>query len=122
MLKDTLYKIISLDHSGNTVEATLQINKDNEIFTGHFPNHPVLPGACMLQIVKEVLEDTFDNSFRLKKALNMKFLSLIDPGTNSILELVISYSLTDKKSIDVTASLSAQKDICFKFRGLFIEM
>jgi 3-hydroxyacyl-[acyl-carrier-protein] dehydratase len=99
--------------------AILQLNKDNEIFTGHFPNHPVLPGACMLQMIKEVLEDTFDASFRLNKALNMKFLSLIDPGTNSILELVISYSLTDDKSIDVTASISVQKEVFFKFRGLF---
>jgi 3-hydroxyacyl-[acyl-carrier-protein] dehydratase len=122
LLKDALYKIISLAHQENAIEATLEINKNNEIFIGHFPGQPVLPGACMLQIVKEVLESTLNTTFRLKKADHIKFLTLIDPGSNNILQLTLSYRLADNNNIYVTADLIASKDICFKFRGSFIAL
>lgn len=122
MLKNSLYKIILLDRQENIIKATLEINKDNEIFIGHFPGQPVLPGACMLQIVKEVLENTLNISFRLKKADYIKFLTLIDPGSNNILQLTLSYRSADNKNVYVTANLIAQKGICFKFRGSFIAL
>jgi 3-hydroxyacyl-[acyl-carrier-protein] dehydratase len=122
MLKDSLYRIISLAHQENTIEATLEINKNNVIFEGHFPGQPVLPGACMLQIVKEVLGSTINTTIRLKKADQIKFLVLIDPGSNNILQLKLSYRLEDNNNISVTANLRAQKEICFKFRGSFIAL
>jgi 3-hydroxyacyl-[acyl-carrier-protein] dehydratase len=76
----------------------------------------------MLQIVKEVLESTFNIPFRLKKADHIKFLTLIDPGIHNILQLTLSYSSTDNNNVYVIANLIAQKDICFKFRGSFIAL
>ncbi len=119
MLKD-FFKIILLDHPKNSIKATLEINKNNEIFSGHFPGQPVLPGACMLQIVKEILESTLNISFRLTKADHIKFLRLIDPGDNYILQLTLSYSSADNKNFYVIANLIDREDICFKFRGSFV--
>jgi len=122
MLKNELYKINSIAHNEGTIEASLQINKNNEIFKGHFPGHPVLSGACMLQIVKEVLEGSLDKSVQLKKADYIKFLLIVDPARNNILQIKLIYKITDNNNILVTASLVAEKDICFKFHGLFIAL
>lgn len=120
MLKDAILKIIELDHRENTILATIVINKNSEIFIGHFPGQPVLPGACMLQIIKEVLQSTLNISFRLKRADHIKFLSLINPGVHNSLQLMITYKSADDNNVDVTANLIAQNDICFKFKGSFI--
>jgi len=120
MLNEALFNIILLDHQENTIKATLEINKNSEIFNGHFPGQPVLPGACMLQIIKEVLESTLNIHFRLKKAEQMKFLTLVDPQINNILLLKLSYKSEGNENVDVTANLIAQKNICFKFKGTFI--
>ncbi|HYM93874.1 MAG TPA: 3-hydroxyacyl-ACP dehydratase [Chitinophagaceae bacterium] len=120
MLKDTLFNIILSDHQEGIINATLELNKRNKIFKGHFPGEPVLPGACMLQMVKEVLETTLNIPLRLKKADQIKFLGLIDPGINNILKLDITYRSADDNNVSVTASFTAQKEICFKFRGTFI--
>ena len=79
MLKDTLYKIKTITHNDGIIEATMQINEYHEILKGHFPGQPVLPGACMLQMVKDVLENTLVKRVQLQKATNIKFLQLIDP-------------------------------------------
>lgn len=120
MLKDTLFKIILSDHQEGIINATLGLNKNNEIFIGHFPSEPLLPGACMLQMVKEVLETTLNMLLRLKKADQIKFLGLIDPRISNILQVTITYRSADDNNVSVTASFTAQKEICFKFRGTFV--
>jgi len=119
MLKDTLFKIVSSEHKENIIHATLEVDENSEIFEGHFPGHPVLPGACMLQMVKEVLEDGLNTPVRLKKADHIKFLSLVIPGHHSALQLNVSYTSDDGKNLYVIASLTAQKHVCFKFKGSF---
>ena len=122
MLKDALYKIISIAHEENTIEAILEINKNNEIFTGHFPGQPVFPGVCTLQILKEVLESSLNKTIRLIRADQIKFLALIEPGKSNILQFKLSYKLTDNNNIAVHANLTAKNEVCFKFKGLFIAL
>lgn len=120
MLRDTLFKIIESHHSEGVINAKLDLNKNSEIFIGHFPGNPILPGACMLQIVKEILESTINIQLRLKKADQIKFPGIIVPGINNMLQLTITYKPTDNNKINVTASIKVNKDICFKFQGNFI--
>lgn len=74
----------------------------------------------MLQILKEILEDTLDTSLILQKAGVMKFLSVIVPGADELLELKVTY--LDGSTLNVTASLSTADRICFKFRGEFFKI
>lgn len=120
MLKDSLYKIISIDHSATEINSALEIDVDNEIFKGHFPEQPILPGACMLQIVKEVLEDTLGTNLKLQKGDNLKFLSLVDPEQNNLLLLQINYAIDDS-TIKVNANLDSKETVCFKFQGTFVK-
>ena len=102
------------------IYATLLINENNQIFDGHFPGQPVLPGACMLQILKEVFEETLNRQYQLRKADQIKFLTLIDPRITTILQLNISYKPTDNNSIYIVADMIAGEAICFKFKGYFV--
>lgn len=120
MLKNDLYKIILSEQKDCIINTTLELNKNSEIFIGHFPGQPVLPGACMLQMVKEILELTLKIPLRLKKADQIKFLSLVNPVINNMLHLNITYKSTDDNNLNITANLTDLKDICFKFRGSFI--
>lgn len=120
MLQDAILKIKELEHREQTIQATLEINKNSKIFIGHFPDQSVLPGVCMLQIVKEVLQSTLNPSFRLKRADYIKFIRLINPEVQNSLQLTLKYKLTDVNNADVTVNITAQNDICFKFKGSFI--
>lgn len=121
MLRDKLYTIVSLTTSGGKIVAELQLDKSNGIFKGHFPGQPVLPGACMLQILKEVLEAALDKKIRLKKADQMKFLSIIDPSANALLQLNAGYSVTGEDVV-LNATMSNGNGACFKFKGVFLNL
>jgi len=117
MLKKPLFKIASLTQTDGQIDAELQIDQQNEIFAGHFPDHPVVPGACMLQVVKEILADTVKADIGLLRADNIKFLSLVEPSTD-LLQLNITYQQTDS-GLKINASLLAGEIACMKLQGIF---
>jgi 3-hydroxyacyl-[acyl-carrier-protein] dehydratase len=114
-----IFTVIQLKHNQGSVTADLSINQDSEIFNGHFPGQPVVPGACMLQVVKDILEAALDNTLRLKTAGHLKFISMIDPRITQSIELVITYTV-DNGQVTATAQLLCDEAACFKFQGTFI--
>jgi 3-hydroxyacyl-[acyl-carrier-protein] dehydratase len=91
MLNNSLFTITAITTQDEVVEAAIMLKADSEIFNGHFPGQPVLPGACMLQIVKEVLQQALSQQFMLKKATSIKFLMQIDPAVINVLRMNMSY-------------------------------
>lgn len=118
MLKEPLFKILSTDHQQNVITSVLDIDQASEIFEGHFPNQPVVPGACMLQLIKEILVRTLAMPLRLAKADNIKFLTLVEPKDNQVLLLELTYNLIEN-DIKVNANLTVGETVCMKFQGIF---
>lgn len=56
ILKDQLYQIVNIEKSGDSSTYILRIPDTHPLFKGHFPESPVLPGVCILQIIKELAE------------------------------------------------------------------
>ena len=117
-----LFSIHKITHEDGVIAATLDINQDSAILKGHFPGHPIVPGACMLQITKEVLEEALNLSLRLKKADHLKFITMIDPANISTVELAISCKYTEDGTISIIARLSNSDTVYFKFQGNFIKL
>lgn len=98
----------------NNIRSRLKVNADDPIFMGHFPSLPVVPGVCMLQMVKEQLEDHLGQSLTLLRAANLKFLAVINPLENSELTTQISYSKDVEGVLTAEASISDGEKIFFK--------
>lgn len=118
---DEIFKVENLVHSDNVIKANLSINMSSPIFKGHFPGQPVVPGACMLQVVKEVLESALGYVVQLKKGDNLKFVGMIEPGGTNAIALEVVYKLVEDL-ISVSAKLVDGDRVCFKFNGRFIEV
>lgn len=119
MLKDDLYTLQKLEHAEGTVTATLLLHAAHPIFAGHYPGQPVLPGACLLQIVHEVTDVAFGQFLKLIKANSLKFLAMIDPETDATLQLKVSYQEVDSLQIKVNATVLVNEVVGFKLQGLY---
>ena len=71
----------------------------------------MLPGVCILQIVKDIVEDIVGYKLRLRQASNVKFMSLIMPdSSDNRLTFVLNISRTDDTSW-VVKNTTSQNDI-----------
>ena len=75
MLGNSFYHITSFEHENGIVTAGVSFNATSTIFKGHFPGQPVVPGACMLQMEKELLEKATGQHVQLRKAGKIKYIS-----------------------------------------------
>ena len=92
MLIEGLYSISSFQNTENSLEATVALNKDHEVFQGHFPNNPVFPGVCMMQMVKELLEQAVQKPLQLSSCSNIKFMAIINPEKNPELRVQLQWT------------------------------
>jgi 3-hydroxyacyl-[acyl-carrier-protein] dehydratase len=115
-----LFNFDKIEHQQSAILVMLSVCKDSRILKGHFPGHPVVPGACMLQVVKEVLENSFNRPLILKKADQLKFMAMIDPSNTQTVQLDIDYKSLEDGSLAVNAKLSYAEVVHFKFQGSFV--
>lgn len=120
MLRSDFYfltNIVSTDHS---IEGVITLNPNHKIFAGHFPGMPIVPGVCMMQIVKEVTEIFTAKRLTLHQADNIKFLSVINP--QQVRDIVVKVQIkTQGLQYEIIASLSGNDQVYFRFSGSFQE-
>jgi len=102
------------------VKADITLNPLHPIFEAHFPGRPILPGVYMMQMVKEVVEVWTDKKIRLVLGQDLKFLSVINPEENTMVQLEIKIS-TEGEKIRVVAQLLSNAVVFFKFKGVFVK-
>ena len=118
MLVKKFYTILSFDSSDQHLEATLLFNPDHEVYLGHFPGQPVVPGVIQLQIVKELFEQHLKRKLKLISMLQAKFLMIIVPDKQVAL-ISISYKHTDEGSFQVDASISSNQLTATKLKAVY---
>ncbi|PKP32599.1 MAG: 3-hydroxylacyl-ACP dehydratase [Bacteroidetes bacterium HGW-Bacteroidetes-16] len=118
MLVKNFYNILSFNASDQHLEATLLFNPDHEVYLGHFPGQPVVPGVIQLQIVKELLEQHLKRQLQLVSMLQAKFLMIIVPEGQVVL-ISISYKQTDESSFQVDASISTYQQTATKLKAIY---
>lgn len=119
LLKD-FYKINSLTHTeGQRYVAEITINKDHEVFKGHFPGNPVTPGVCMMQIIKELTQQVVSAPLLMKSASNIKFMALINPEINSHLKLELDIAEADDATVKVKNTTFFDDTVALKLTCIY---
>ena len=93
--------------------ANISLNKNHDIFKGHFPGNPVTPGVCMMQIVKELAEEFTNRKLFLKSASNVKFMAIINPFETPDLKLQLDIT-ENEEEIKVKNTTSFGETIALK--------
>jgi len=103
LLKD-FYKVLSLEKNEQQHVAVILVNEKNDVFNGHFPGNPIMPGVCMMQIIKELTEEITGTKLMMQSLSNVKFMALINPEVTPELRIELDVTTTDEDLIKVKNS------------------
>ena len=117
MLLNDFFTISDKVTSETEIWAELFINANHKIFEGHFANQPVVPGVCMMQMIKEIIEQVLGKATNLVQAAEMKFMAVINPQENNLIQATIKYAADESGVINIQASLYKDELVHFKFKG-----
>ena len=75
MLLNNFCNILQSNPDGYMV----RFNASHPIFSGHFPEHPIVPGACIVQIAEELAALTYEHPIRFTAIRDLKVRQPITP-------------------------------------------
>ena len=120
MLLGDFFEISDLINAENgSIEALIKINKDHSIFNGHFPEFPIVPGVCMIQMVKEIVCLLQKSSMMLIRGDNIKFLQFIDPNMFETVNIRIRNKTNDDDTVSSVAQIYSGDIMFLKLKGVF---
>jgi len=91
-LRNSLYYIVKNNEAGvenNEAEYTIRFDTSHPVFAGHFPGHPIVPGACLVQIAEELLSAHLGQNIRFTAVRNLKFRQPVTPDQEVTLTLLL---------------------------------
>lgn len=98
--------------------SVIELNPEHEIYKGHFPDVPVAPGVCLVQIIKEVLSVKVQKKLMLIEGNNIKFLILVNPKEINLFQIDFIVNHSDN-IYEVNANYINNGKIFIKFKGKF---
>ncbi|MEG1553484.1 MAG: hydroxymyristoyl-ACP dehydratase [Rikenellaceae bacterium] len=86
-MNNKVFKVKFLSSSEQVFKYSAEVITSHIIFNGHFPQHPVVPGVCTINMIKDCIEDIVSRQVRYDYIKECKFLSAIEPSSHSILNV-----------------------------------
>ncbi|NHF60557.1 3-hydroxyacyl-ACP dehydratase [Flavobacteriaceae bacterium TP-CH-4] len=118
MLIKGLYSIVSFEQEVQKILVSVKLHKEHAVFKGHFPGNPVMPGVCMIQMIKELTEKATGKELFLSVASNIKFMAIINPEKNDTIQLILDTS-EEEDFVKVKSSVSFEDTLALKLSATF---
>lgn len=97
-------------------KGCITINSTHGIFKAHFPGQPVVPGACLIDLVNDIFAQHIRLPVQLINAPVIKFIQPVRPETVLFLKL----RWTEATGVfSLNASATTQGSVVFKIEACF---
>ncbi len=117
-----IFAINQVSLENELITAQVSIDPSHEVFMGHFPGQPILPGVVITNLIKTLVERTLSKKIRMKSASQIKFIEMVDPRKCSALEIKISVDQAESGEIKASASSEMENGkVHFKMKCVFTE-
>lgn len=110
ILKNSLYTIADKRMEGSGIFYQILLDKNHFIYKAHFPNEPITPGVCIIQIAKELLEDYLHEEYEISYIKNIKFLSVLSPLSTSSVAYVFDKITVLPETNECKTQVQVQQD------------
>ncbi|MDR1951307.1 MAG: glycosyltransferase family 2 protein [Bacteroidales bacterium] len=114
MLIHDFFNIKNKTGDDNEWVYRLSLNAGHPIYHAHFKGNPITPGACIMQMFKEIAEYHFSTSYFIRNIKNVKFLIAINPAEHQEIDVQITYRTEDNGQLSLSAMIKNEKTVFCK--------
>lgn len=116
-MSEEVYCIEDVKRQDNLVKATVLLNASHDVFRGHFPGNPILPGVFIIQILKKIVSDISGKKLLVSKVDSIKYLAFINPKSikSLIFETVINSEF--ENTIKFNCNVNSEDTVFCRIKG-----
>lgn len=95
----------------------IHLNENSTVYQGHFPEKPVSPGVCNIQMIKECAENLCKKELRISNLQLCRLTTLITPQTHPDLDVTIQLDETTNGIYKLQALIKKEEEICMELKA-----
>lgn len=76
---DSLFTVLDSDVNTDGGRFSLRLDAKHPIYRGHFPDNPITPGVCSLEIIMQLIAANYQDLKRPTQVDSIKFLGFVNP-------------------------------------------
>lgn len=118
MLLNSFYTYTVIEKSDDKISVAIKLNAEHQVYKGHFPEMPITPGVCQVQMIKEILSTEFNQVYKIISARDIKFLNMINPNDNDQLNLEVNISYNELGELKINGIMNNGEQKVLKIRAL----
>ena len=103
---DSSFQITSVEHNDDVILVDVILHEKDELFEGHFPDNPIMPGVLNIEIIEKILSEVMQ--MQVKRINQVKFLSPIVPKEDELLKY--RFEITEKPDGRTIATIQGKKE------------
>ncbi len=112
----SIYQTNKIDQS---FHYQAKIDMYHSVFKGHFPDQPVVPGVCTMNMLKLCFADALGYAVRYDYIKECKFLSVIVPQEHQVLDVKFDFKTVEDK-LNVIAEVSYNGNKAIKLKATLV--
>lgn len=94
----------------------ISLNPECQVYEGHFPDEPISPGVCNIQMIKECAEQVAGKPLLMDNLQQCRLTTLVTPLKHTDVEVVLR--LEEKDGIyKLKATLGKEADIYLEMKA-----
>ncbi len=74
-----LYQVVDIGLESDRGQASVRLNQDHPVYQGHFPTNPIIPGACLVRIGTDLLNQQINSIREIAGISRAKFYHFVRP-------------------------------------------
>ena len=115
-LENSFYKINNIEQKSDDAFAIeVTILPGHQIYEGHFPQQPVVPGVCTLTIIRECIGNILSKEVSFASIKECKYVSALIPLED--LRIMINLSITESTKIAATVERVDNQQTVLKLKA-----
>lgn len=114
MFLNDLFHILTEEINDNNASFSIRLNCEHTIFSGHFPDNPITPGVCVVQISTDLFSHVMQQEATLVNAKNIKFLNIIKPTEHDNITYELSWEKTENDTYKVKTVVKTEEAVFSK--------
>ena len=121
LLKNDFFYIKNIYlNSGNQADFEVSFNLEHRIFAAHFPDYPIVPGVCEIEIAVDCISEILQQDFELKNVKNVKFSNPIAVNNYHSVIYKLSWNEMENNLLQVTGSIFNNETVFAKISMVLI--
>lgn len=117
MLLPDYYTILNRCSEGDATVFEIALNAACEVYKGHFPETPVSPGVCNIQMVKECVEEVVGKPLILNYIQQCRLTTLVTPQQHPTVEVRVWLVAPIDGGVKIRATIGKGELVYLELKG-----